>query len=1160
MIEGNPDTGNSSATLESAPRKRRRPLWLRIFKWLGVTAAALIGVLVIVCSLAVWILTPGRLTPLVADIASKSLDAEVALGRVELTFWKSFPQLTVDVDSLSIVSRSLSSLPDSVACTLPNGADSLLWLGSFHGGINVAKLPLGELALYDVDFRSLRVNLLQVNDTVANYMIFPSSGELPDNDDSPLIVPKISVNRFSVSDAGPIRFRALGDSVDVSLSLRTIDFAGHDRPHYCLSADGGMAAAMLEEFGFDTLEFGAQGGVLWDSSNPFSVTVKGFKVDVDDFNATIDAEIDFKESIVVRELGVSTGSLPVMQLLQHAPRHIMPLVEPLETDMCLKAALTLTHPWQAGDTVLPSFKGMLDIPSCSVVYQNLHFNRFSVEAEVDFDGTDMDKSVYNLKRLFIDGRMVDVDLRAKVTSPVSDPRIEGRFKGAVNLQKIPPRLRDRLPFAISGAVEGDADFRFHLSDLKREGFHKIYAEGKLDLRDIVLDAYDRGDLFLRHGVVNFGSNRAFVNDADQRVDSLLTLSLKIDTLSANGEGIVVEAREFRAGAGTVNRYSSADTSEINPFGMKLVIERLKLDIPADTLRLRLRDAEIGGSLKRYKGETRLPQLNLRMGVDGLMFGQALTRFALRSADVGLELHMRPRRVSTLTPEQRAARRKAIADSLASAGVVPTEAMVADLDSGSRRMLMRWDFNGHVKAEAGRVITPYFPLRNRISNIDLHFSQDSIRLHNLLCKAGQSDFLVDGTVSNLRRAMLGRHNNTLGVSLTMTSDTINVNEIVRALFAGGSVAQHADSAMVWNDDDADNFSPELSQMADTAEASPLLVPRNLDARFRMKAANILYSDIVLDSFKGNLLVYDGAVNLRNLSASTDIGSIRLDGLYAAPAADDMRFGLGMKVNRFRLDRLTAIVPAIDSLLPVMKSFEGIVNADVAVTTDIAPNMDIEIPSLRAAIKIDGDSLVLLDADTFKTLSKWLFFKNKKRNMIDHMAVEVVVENSSIEIFPFMFDIDRYRLGVMGYNDLAMNLNYHVSVLKSPIPFKFGINIKGTPDNPKIRLGGAKFKENMVVERQEIADNTRINIVQQIDNVFRRGISKARMGRLTFAPGKQGAERQNEKALDDLDRENLSYTDSLNFIRQGLIENPDTLRFPPVAPDSVNLILSIPGGSK
>ena len=490
---------------------------------------------------------------------------------------------------------------------------------------------------------------------------------------------------------------------------------------------------------------------------------------------------------------------------------------------------------------------------------------------------------------------------------------------------------------------------------------------------------------------------------------------------------------------------------------------------------------------------------------------------------------------------------------------PVGMLSVDIDSGNRRMLRRWDFNGHIKAKSGRVVTPYFPLRNRISNIDLHFSQDSIQLHNLSYQAGQSDFLVNGTISNLRRALIGRRNNTLGVSLTMVSDTINVNEIVRALFAGGSVAQQADSAMIWGDD-VDTMSPEITDMADTVQSAPLLVPRNLDARFRMKADNVLYSDLVLHSFKGNLLVYDGAVNLRNLAASTDIGSIRLDGLYAAPSVDELRFGLGMKVSRFRLDRLTAIVPAIDSLLPVMKGFEGIVNADVAVTTDIAPDMDIEIPSLRAAIKIDGDSLVLLDADTFKMLSKWLFFKNKKRNMIDHMDVEVVVENSAIEIFPFMFDIDRYRLGVMGYNDLAMNLDYHVSVLKSPMPFKFGINIKGTPDDMKIRLGGAKFKENMVVERQAIADNTRINIVKQIDNVFRRGISKARMGRLTFAPGKDGAEQQTKRVLKDFDKESLSHADSLQFIRQGLIENPDTLRFPHAAVDSVNLAPQITAGSK
>ena len=88
----------------------RRPLWKRLLKWTGVAAAVVAGLFIIICSLAVWILTPDRLTPLVEKQASGYLDADVSLSRVELTFWKTFPRLRVDVDSLRIVSRSLDKI------------------------------------------------------------------------------------------------------------------------------------------------------------------------------------------------------------------------------------------------------------------------------------------------------------------------------------------------------------------------------------------------------------------------------------------------------------------------------------------------------------------------------------------------------------------------------------------------------------------------------------------------------------------------------------------------------------------------------------------------------------------------------------------------------------------------------------------------------------------------------------------------------------------------------------------------------------------------------------------------------------------------------------------------------------------------------------------
>ena len=76
--------------------------------------------------------------------------------------------------------------------------------------------------------------------------------------------------------------------------------------------------------------------------------------------------------------------------------------------------------------------------------------------------------------------------------------------------------------------------------------------------------------------------------------------------------------------------------------------------------------------------------------------------------------------------------------------------------------------------------------------------------------------------------------------------------------------------------------------------------------------------------------------------------------------------------------------------------------------------------------------------------------------------------------------------MGSNDMAMNLNYHVAVLKSPLPFKFGINIKGDVDNMKIRLGRAKFNEKNLPRTVAglLTLFSRINLVREIGNIFRR----------------------------------------------------------------------------
>ncbi|RAZ95419.1 hypothetical protein DK853_30055, partial [Klebsiella oxytoca] len=106
-----------------------------------------------------------------------------------------------------------------------------------------------------------------------------------------------------------------------------------------------------------------------------------------------------------------------------------------------------------------------------------------------------------------------------------------------------------------------------------------------------------------------------------------------------------------------------------------------------------------------------------------------------------------------------------------------------------------------------------------------------------------------------------------------------------------------------------------------------------------------SDLLFHDFTGHVLASQGALNLHNLAASSDVGSINLSALYSAPSANDLKFGFGMQVNDFNIQRFTHLMPALDSIMPLLNDLSGIIDADVAATCDIDKAMNLELPTLE-----------------------------------------------------------------------------------------------------------------------------------------------------------------------------------------------------------------------
>lgn len=62
--------------------------------------------------------------------------------------------------------------------------------------------------------------------------------------------------------------------------------------------------------------------------------------------------------------------------------------------------------------------------------------------------------------------------------------------------------------------------------------------------------------------------------------------------------------------------------------------------------------------------------------------------------------------------------------------------------------------------------------------------------------------------------------------------------------------------------------------------------------------------------------------------------------------------------------------------------------------------------------------------------------------------------------------------------------YLSILKSPLPFKAGVNISGNPDKMKIRVGKAKYKDEVTPVAIHKVDSTRMDLGKRIVERFHR----------------------------------------------------------------------------
>lgn len=862
-------------------------------------------------------------------------------------------------------------------------------------------------------------------------------------------------------------------------------------------------------------------GISFPEDSVPAISLKRFNARIAGIPVDASADLKFSSSKGLYIKGTaSVDKCRISDVLKYINRTIWKDASEIQTDAQVDLTFSCDGWYSPDSERLPAVTASLKIPESNLSHRKLG-TKHQIALSADLTGSDDGIFTLALDDFYIKGKALEIGVKGSVDDLLGDDPLIGIDAHIdASLDSMRSFIRKGSGIDAGGDLSAKLKGSIRTSQLDPYRFAEADVTGfiRSDLLDLDVEKDSLG--------VHVDSLDVFLGALDDNRDTSSSDKDRILALVANLDSLKLRYKNemFVRGSGlSLKAQNSAaildknDSSRFYPFGGRLDIGFLAM-VGSDTSAVVIARSGNTFTISPKKENREIPVLALKSSSGGIFLRGPVNRIGVS----GLELDA----TAAMNSIERRQRAKAFVDSLARRFPdVPRDSLFGHLmklrgpsnfrmpewlterdfmkndlhftmDSSIVKIFREWDAEGSVALKRANIITPFFPLRNSIHDMRGSFNNNEIDLESFSIRSGHSAMSAQGTLKGIRGMVAGR--GMLSLDMDIESDSLNVNELLAA-YSVGSKFMPDDNAEVTAPDDLmgmedDDYQESvvtdtLSNVTDI-ETSLFVVPANVNAKIGLNASNVRLGELYLTYMQSALTIKERCVQFLNTSARSDIGNIDFEGFYATRTKKDLNTGFDLNLSKVTAEKVIQMIPAVDSLMPMLKSFKGELDCQVAATADLDTSMNIVIPSIKGVIRIEGNDLTLQESEAFYQIAKKLKFKDKHNGYIDNMSVEGVIRDNKLEVFPFILKVDRYTLAMSGVQNLDMSFRYHISVLDSPIPFRLGIDLYGDNfDDFKFKIGKAKYKSTDIPVFSNVIDQTRLNLKESIEKIFTKGVEKA-----------------------------------------------------------------------
>ena len=759
---------------------------------------------------------------------------------------------------------------------------------------------------------------------------------------------------------------------------------------------------------------------------------------------------------------------------------------------------------------LPRIQAHLQVPDAYLDYEGLG-RRGRISLDVDALTDEDLKLDLDLNRVLVDIAGARLDVKGTAADLTGDDpffALSGKVRARVD--SLTGAFTAGKGITGTGSLTADIDGQARLSQLSLARIGQADIKGTAVIRDLrVDDTRDRLKAYVQQADLVLETKGNRIDDNMHHGARVLALDATLDTLSATyKDGTYIRGRGVRLLAQNAASILQGG-KELTPLMGVLKFASLSMK-DDDGLSAGVRDNTETFRVTPSTEDFRSPKLNLTSKSTGVRVRSGSNGALLRDLKFDITANKR------LTGPGTRSRRAHLVDSLKGVypGVPEDSLLIKYRASRPRRALPAWmqdadfrkkdihislsdalkqyyrdwDFGGSVSAGEARILYPAFPLRTQVKDLRGKVSGDRIDLDNVTVTAGNSDLSARASLTNLRRSILGR--GTIGLEGLLSSNFLDANELMRAYAYWRTY--EPEKAMEKASDEAVERAIASTELPDSADVSRLIVvPANLDAKVTLEASGIRYDSLEVTWAAADIAMKQRTLQITNALAASNMGDIYFEGFYSTRSKQDIKAGFDLNLVDITAEKVITLFPAVDTLMPMLRSFAGDLDCELAATSDVDTLMNLVLPSIDGVMRISGKDLSISgESKEFKKIAKLLKFRDKGGANVDRMAVTGMVRDNVLEVFPFVLDVDRYVLAASGLQHLDESFKYHLSVIKSPLLVKFGINIWGDDfDHIKYGLGKAKYRNVNVPVFTKQLDTVQYSLLASIHNIFELGVEKA-----------------------------------------------------------------------